>query len=106
VPDVQQALAFYVDQLGFQLGWKWGQPLTHANVCRDSVALDLIARPAELCGTAMAYIEITGVDAYFLELQGRKVASSELADRAYGMRDFEVTDPFGNSLAFGEPTAG
>ena len=54
----------------------------------------------------MAYIEITGVDAYFLELQGRKVASSELADRAYGMRDFEVTDPFGNSLAFGEPTAG
>ncbi len=104
VPDVEKALAFYVHQLGFQLGWKWGSPVTHANVCRDSISLDLIALPADRCGTAMAYIQLMGVDAYFSELKGRNVGLGELGDRPYGMRDFEVLDPAGNRLAFGEPT--
>ncbi|HEY4341747.1 MAG TPA: glyoxalase superfamily protein [Steroidobacteraceae bacterium] len=106
VCDVEQALTFYIDQLGFTLGWRWGDPLTHANVCRDLIAVDLIASPAGRTGTAMAYIQIRGVDAYFAELKGRNVELSELADRSYGMRDFEVVDPFGNRLAFGEPTTG
>lgn len=104
VPDVEKALAFYVHQLGFQLGWKWGSPVTHANVCRDSVGLDLIAAPADRCGTAMAYVQLMGVDAYFSELEGRSVGLSELGDRPYGMRDFEIIDPAGNRLAFGQPT--
>jgi hypothetical protein len=51
----------------------------------------------------MAYVTINGVDSYFSELQGRNVRSSDLGDRPYGMRDFEVIDPNGNRLAFGEP---
>ena len=52
----------------------------------------------------MAYIQLSGVDVYFAELKGRNVAVSELGERSYGMRDFEVVDPHGNRLAFGEPT--
>jgi catechol 2,3-dioxygenase-like lactoylglutathione lyase family enzyme len=102
VVDIEEALAYYVDRLGFQLGWKWGNPPSHASVCRDAISLDLIADQAARCGTAMAYIQLRGVNAYYSELQARKVASSELGDRAYGMRDFEVVDPWGNRLAFGE----
>lgn len=103
VEDVEKSLEFYIDQLGFQLGWKWGEPATHANVCRDAISLDLIAMPVERQGTAMAYIELSGVDAYFSELKERNVESSDIGDRPYGMRDFEVVDPSGNRLAFGEP---
>jgi HAD superfamily hydrolase (TIGR01509 family) len=103
VSDVEEALAFYLERLGFTLGWKWGNPLTHANACRDCIAVDLIASPTGRVGTAMAYVQIRGVDAYFAELKGRNVALSDLGDRPYGMRDFEVVDPFGNRLAFGEP---
>jgi catechol 2,3-dioxygenase-like lactoylglutathione lyase family enzyme len=106
VADVEQALTFYIDQLGFQLGWKWGNPLTHANVCRDAIALDLIASPPDRQGTAMAYIQLNGVDTYFSELKRRNVKLSELADRDYGMRDFEMVDPWGNRLAFGQPNSG
>jgi catechol 2,3-dioxygenase-like lactoylglutathione lyase family enzyme len=102
VSDVESALTFYVDQLGFSLGWKWGNPLSHANVCRDSVALDLIASAGDRRGTAMAYIGLKGIDAYFAELKARKVDVSDIGDRPYGMRDFEVVDPCGNRLAFGE----
>lgn len=105
VADVEQALSYYTDQLGFQLGWKWGRPLTHANVCRDAISLDLIALPIERCGTAMVYVQLSDVDAYFSELKARNVESSELGDREYGMRDFEVVDQWGNRLAFGAPIA-
>jgi len=103
VADVDAALAFYVDKLGFELGWTWGTPTTHANVCRDSVSLDLIATPPARQGTAMAYVQVRGVDEYFAELRSREVPASEPADRDYGMRDFEIVDPSGNRIAFGEP---
>jgi uncharacterized glyoxalase superfamily protein PhnB len=90
----------------FELGWKWGDPVTHANVCRDSISLDLIAVPNGKQGTAMVYIQVKGVDAYYSELNGRNVRSSNLDDRPYGLRDFEVVDPSGNRLAFGEPREG
>lgn len=104
VSDVETALTFYVDKLGFALGWKWGHPVTHANVCRDSIALDLVASPADRQGTARAYVQLRGVDAYFSELTRRNLVLSDLGNRPYGMRDFEVVDPYGNRLAFGEPT--
>jgi catechol 2,3-dioxygenase-like lactoylglutathione lyase family enzyme len=104
VRDVDEALAFYRDRLGFELGWTWGSPVTHANVCRGSISLDLVAAPVGRTGTAMAYIHVIGVDAYHSELNARGVPVSNLAHRDYGMRDFEVVDPSGNRLAFGEPT--
>jgi catechol 2,3-dioxygenase-like lactoylglutathione lyase family enzyme len=102
VRDIEAALPFYLDKLGFGLGWKWGTPLTHANVCRDAVSLDLIATPPERRGTAMAYVGVTEIDAYYAELQSRCVEVSDIGNRDYGMRDFEVVDPDGNRLAFGE----
>jgi catechol 2,3-dioxygenase-like lactoylglutathione lyase family enzyme len=103
VRSVEEALAFYRNQLGFDLGWQWGTPVTHANVCRDSISLDLISAPDARSGTAMAYIQVSGVDAYYAELSARGVRASDLGNRDYGMRDFEVVDPHGNRLAFGEP---
>ena len=55
----------------------------------------------------MAYVQLRGVDALFAELTARGVATaSDPADRPYGMRDFELVDPFGNRIAFGEPAGG
>jgi len=103
VADVETALDFYVRKLGFDLGWKWGSPPTHANVCRDSISLDLISTPPPRQGTAMAYVQVRGVDAYFSELRTRDVSLGDLDDRDYGMRDFEIVDPSGNRITFGEP---
>ena len=54
----------------------------------------------------MAYIRIKGVDAYYAGLQQRAADIGNIGDRDYGMRDFEVIDPDGNRLAFGEPLVG
>ncbi len=103
VHDVENLLDFYIGKLGFALGWKWGQPVTtHANVCRDSVSFDLISAPTAIQGTAMAYCHVVGVDDYHAELRARSVEASTVEDRPYGMRDFEVVDPCGNRIAFGQ----
>lgn len=103
VDDVEKLLTFYTQGLGFELGWKWGDPVTHANVCRGDVGFDLIRVTAGCPGTAMAFVQVDGVDAYHAELMARNLDLSGIADRPYGMRDFEVVDPCGNRIAFGQP---
>jgi catechol 2,3-dioxygenase-like lactoylglutathione lyase family enzyme len=105
VSDIAAAVAFYRARLGFDLGWIWGDPPTHANVCRGAIDISLMQKPPE-AGTGEAYVALRGVDAYFAELRGRGVEVSELDDREYGMRDFALVDPDGNRLVFGEPTVG
>ena len=103
VEDVQAALRFYCESLGFDLGWKWGEPATHANVCRDSISISLSAKPSA-AGSGNVYVQMSGVDAYFAQLSERGVEVGPLASRDYGMRDFLVVDPWGNRLVFGEPS--
>jgi len=47
VADVAAAIEFYTESLGFELGWKWGEPPTQANVCRDSVSISFSAKSSE-----------------------------------------------------------
>jgi len=105
VKDAAEALTFYCEHLGFEVGWTWGTPVTHANVCRGRISISLML-DAGRAGSGEAYVELKGVNAYHAELQGRNVTVGELADRVYGMRDFELIDPSGNRLVFGEPTVG
>jgi uncharacterized glyoxalase superfamily protein PhnB len=49
---------------------------------------------------------VTGVDALYQELKSKGARTmEEPADRPYGMRDFNIIDPDGNQLCFGEPTS-
>lgn len=100
--DMAASIHYYCEKLGFDLGWKWGNPTSHANVCRDQISIDLFSF-THGASPAMAYIQVSGVDTYYSELTQRGTEVSRLADKPYGMRDFEVINPSGNRIAFGEP---
>lgn len=101
VADLERAIAFYRDTLGFDVAWQAGEPPTHAAVCRDDVeiSLEVAASPA----TAHAYLHVAGVDALFATAAaaGARIAVP-LADRWYGLRDGRIADPDGNQLSIGE----
>ena len=86
-----------------------GDPASYACLCRDEVALHLAAsklakRPT---GQSALSIFVDDVDALHAELAARGAWIIVLpADRAYGMRDFNVLDPDGNVLVFGMSLAG
>jgi uncharacterized glyoxalase superfamily protein PhnB len=101
VADLQRAIGFYRDALGFSQGWIAGEPPWLASVCRDAVEFNLhvVANPVP----SHVYLNVDGVDDCFAAAAtaGARVVHS-LADRHYGMRDGRLADPDGNEISIGE----
>ena len=103
--DYAEALAFYRDQLGFEVVWEWGSPPFRAGVRRGAVELQLIHDPVNgPTEPSQVYVHMQGIDGYYAACRenGANV-TRPLETRPWGMRDFRVVDPSGNALGFGEP---
>lgn len=106
VDNLQSALAYYKDILGFKVAWTWGEPPYLAGVCRDSVEINLGQKgKSGPPHASQLYFQITGVEAYYRHVKsvGANI-TVPLDTRPYGMRDFGLHDLSGNDLHFGEPT--
>ena len=104
VGDIAKSLAHYRDALGFDVTFQYGDPTFYACLCRDEVALHLLAarRTKRLPGNGGICIFVRDVDQVHADLvaRGANVLKAP-EDYAYGMRDFDVRDLDGNQLTFG-----
>jgi catechol 2,3-dioxygenase-like lactoylglutathione lyase family enzyme len=104
VADINKSLAYYRDALGFQITFQYGEPLFYACLCRDEVALHLLAasETKRSPGQGGLCVFVKDVDAVHAELveRGAKVIKAP-QDYAYGMRDFDLVDLDGNRLIYG-----
>ena len=119
VDSVDQARAFYVDQLGFghmmgMLG-KDGH-LDFCTVTRSGAKVMLMRSQQSTESTSTTsskrpveiYLEVSDVDAYHEQLTAKGIkVTSPLTDQWWGDRTFTVMDPFGYQIWFyqtvGEP---
>jgi uncharacterized glyoxalase superfamily protein PhnB len=104
VSDIAKSIEHYRDALGFTISFEYGQPTFYACLCRDEVALHLLAahRTKQLPGNGGICVFVRDVDAVYAELMGRGAnVIKPPQDYDYGMRDFDVSDPDGNHLTFG-----
>ena len=100
--DVMALAEWYRDKLGFAITMSWGEPAEYARVQRDGVEL-AIGRLDGRFGPLSAYAIVNGVDALYAEFLARGVAiGREIGDQPYRMRDFDLFDPEGNRICFGE----
>jgi catechol 2,3-dioxygenase-like lactoylglutathione lyase family enzyme len=100
--DVTALAEWYRDKLGFAIAMSWGEPAEYARVQRDGVEL-AIGRLGELFGPSSVYAIVSGVDELYAEFVARGVAiAREIGDQPYRMRDFDLFDPEGNRICFGE----
>ena len=105
VDDLSEALEFYQWTLGFDLAWSWGEPPEMAAVCRDNAEIMLSQRTdAQTMGASRIYIVLSGIDAYYAEIQAGADIAVPIGDRPYGMRDFRIGDSSGNEISFGQAT--
>ncbi len=103
VSDLSAAIEFYVKKLGFQLGFKWGEPPTFAGVNLGKVQIFLQeGTPTPNAETGAAYFSVGDADALyeFHRANGVEVVE-EIGDRVYGIRDYVVKDLYGYCLVFG-----
>ena len=113
VTDMPRAIAFFVEKLGFGVGFTYGEPPFYAQVARDAAMLNLrhVDRPVTDRSTehALLSVAITVSDAgrLFVEFQDRGVPFRETLTRkpwhAEGQGSFIVEDPDGNLLLFAGP---
>jgi uncharacterized glyoxalase superfamily protein PhnB len=109
VRDVHAACTYYVETLGFELAFDYGNPPFYAEVERDGVRLCVrhtdapmidpeLARREEV---VIASLQVTDAKAMYLELQNAgAVFSKTLRAEPYGTREFIVDDPDGNRMLF------
>jgi uncharacterized glyoxalase superfamily protein PhnB len=104
VSDITKSIGHYRDALGFTVTFQYGEPTFYACLCRDEVALHLLAahQTKRLPGNGGVCVFVKGVDGVHTELaaRGAKVIKPP-QNYDYGMRDFDVIDLDGNHLTFG-----
>lgn len=103
VGDVEPAIQWYVDVLGFAESWRWGDPPVHAGMLLDRVEVHLSAT-APAPGGGWLYFVVDEVD----DLHERYTAAGAEIERApedqpWGMRELAIRDHVGNALVFGAP---
>ena len=112
VADLDRAVAYYRDRLGFQCDF-YGDPPDFATAERDqaTILLALCEEPERIVPNWRivdkiwnAYIRVDDVDAIYAEIQERGAAIDyTIYNAPSGFREFGVQDPDGHDIAFGQP---
>ena len=104
--DYPRARAYYCDRLGFAVVEEGGEPPRFGILERDRAVLFLDSwqgGPVAGCAGWDAYIHVVDLEGLF---QAYQEAGAEIVrpieTTVYGMREFELLDPDGNRLCFGE----
>jgi catechol 2,3-dioxygenase-like lactoylglutathione lyase family enzyme len=107
VIDIAKSVEHYRDALGFTVTFQYGKPTYYACLCRDEVALHLLAshetkRLPGNGGICVFVKDVDGIHAEFAARRAKVIKPPQNYD--YGMRDFDVVDLDGNHLTFGMET--
>lgn len=105
--DVDKALAFYCDFLGFIVDWEHrfepDLPL-YMQLSRGRLLLHLSEHHGDGSPGSVVWVDMKGLDAFHRELREKNYTHMRPGIRAMSpqLRMMEVIDPFGNRLRFGE----
>jgi len=107
VLDIASALDFYT-RLGFKEDWKYPneKSVTEVGLCLGDISVMLSFSESNNIQKQNVYVIIENVESYHEYLKNSLVQVSELVSSDYGMKDFSVTDPWGNLFTFGEEYKG
>lgn len=99
VPDVLAAVGYYREVLGFTSDF--GDD-SYSVVWRDNSAIHFVK--SDRCPSGVHLFQwVRDVDSCYREFKGRGAEiTAEPGDRPYGVRDFNVRDPNGISIIFGQ----
>ena len=108
VHDVDRALRFYVEQLGFEIDFRYDEdPSNYAGVRRDGVCLHMQWQhedefKAGTAGRLRVRIVVDNPESLFEEYRDKGVVDkgTQVRHTAWGTREFGFRDPDGNGLIF------
>jgi catechol 2,3-dioxygenase-like lactoylglutathione lyase family enzyme len=105
VEDMQRALEFYRDILGFSVVFTNGSPVCIAVLQRDAAQIHLGVKPAN-AGSCHTHMMVSDLDTLYDRLisAGANVLQAPKVQE-WGLRDVVAADPDGNTIEFAESVA-
>jgi catechol 2,3-dioxygenase-like lactoylglutathione lyase family enzyme len=103
VRDLERALNFYIERLGFQLAFRDpSDPTNYAGVRRDGAELHFQWQDENEMSTTRLRFFVDDPDALFEEYQDKQVFTKQthVADTPWGTREFAFYDLDRNALTF------
>ncbi|MEC5144270.1 VOC family protein [Chitinophaga sp. 212800010-3] len=102
VDDIPAAVSFYTSQLGFTHRFSWGSPPTFAGVDLGKTTIHLGKAAPGPKGYAELNFVVDDADLLFAfhKANGVEVVSPP-EDQPFGLRTYQVKDPYNNYLGFG-----
>ena len=108
VPDIEAAIAFFVDRLGFEVQFRLpGYTYVH----RETVGVRMLQLECDEAPSNRRrfahYVDVRDVDALFAEMKPKLVGLPPKdvhgpVDQEYGQREFMVVAPDGDLIVFGQ----
>jgi len=106
VKNVPNAIAYYVDKLGFRKEWDWGEPATFGCVIRDAVRIFLCEGAQGSPGTWIS-VFVHDVDALYEDYRQRgAIIRQAPTNYPWGLREMNVEDLDGHRLRIGSEATG
>lgn len=102
VRDLEAALAFYTELLGFRMAFRQGQVagLLLGAWSGDGLSLHLAEVTQDLIPNAQLYIVVNGAIDELYERVAQAHIAAPLERKPWGMREFTLADPDGHHLRF------
>jgi predicted enzyme related to lactoylglutathione lyase len=106
--DMEKAIAFYEQQLGFKKVHQEGNPVKMAIVKRDSAEIFLLKNDDQHLAEGTSFrIQVNGVELLYQEFQakGGQIIhpNGHLETKPWGMKEFVILDLAGVCITFYEP---
>lgn len=100
VEDLRLAREFYVDRLGFSVTFEASQDGRTGllGVARGGIALTLDCPMSGHGRDACVSLEVESADRYHAEWSARTAVRRPPRDEPWGVRTFDLVDPFGNTI--------
>jgi uncharacterized glyoxalase superfamily protein PhnB len=108
--DVDTALAFYRDYLGFVVDWEHrfepNLPV-YMQISRGGIVLHLSEHDGSGTPGSVVYVRLEGVETLHRELRekGNRSYAAKVEERPWGSKGMDLVDPFGNRLRMEEAVA-
>ena len=105
VRDIERALRFYRDVLGFDVAFTNGEAVSFAVVQQGEAQLHLCVQP-DKAGSAHAHLMVDDLDGVHDALRQAGIPIRQPPTvQPWGLRDLVVADPDGNSFEIAQPVS-
>lgn len=102
-PDLESALRFYVQEMGFIVTWQDGGM---AGIERDGISFNLVQNSDRAWADNSSFsIGVTGLDSLYLEYRGASAQIGPLEMKSWGRREFHMIVSSGVCFQFYERAA-